>query len=948
MSAASGDFRPGQRWFSTAEPELGLATVMRVEARSVQLVFTGSGEVRIYAVQSAPLVRAAFRVGDSIRIEGRERVVERVEVDAGLLRYHAGGEAFHEGELDAEQPVSRADSRLLSGRVDRGDQFALRLEVLQRRARARAHPGWGILGARIELIGHQLRVAEVAAARRPPRLLLADEVGLGKTIEACMVLAQQLAAGRVQRALVLVPDSLVNQWFVELLRRFNLRFSIFDAERVAAIGADANPFHADQLVLASVDWLAADPTAAEAVVDAGWDMLLVDEAHHLAWQPGSPSAGYRLVESLAASTPALLLLTATPEQLGLEGHFARLRLLDPARYHDLAAFREQLDGYRMLSEAVRMLEAGHRPDGDAGAAVAALLGPDGRQRLDALDASDPAAVAALLDELIDHHGTGRVMIRNRRAAIGGFPRRVGHLATLSPDGDADALHAALLAEFQWDAGRLEAEATPDYLRDPRLDWLLETVEAAAPGKLLVICHTRARVQAIEEALRQRSHLKVARFHEDMGLVQRDRNAAWFAEADGADVLVASEIGAEGRNFQFASHLLLWDLPLDPDLLEQRIGRLDRIGQRGDVHLHAAAVDGSPQQALLRWYHEGLGAFDAVVMDGPNIAAALGPELVAEALASDSGRPADGLDGLLGRTRALHAELAERINQGRDRLLEIASQRGSGGDRLLQALHRDDAEVAGDEFPLRLLEAFGIHHEDHGQGLWRLDPEYQAIEGFQELGGGPRMACFDRGLALSREDLLYLREDHPMLLSAQEMLLSGESGNAAFMIDELPPRTVLLEAVFVLECVAPARLDAGRFLPPTPVHVVSDTRLQPRPDYAPSERSLRRAGERSFDLEPQRKLLGALVPPMLEACRRQAEDTARTLSQQAGDAARAVMDHEIDRLHRLARLNPAITPAEIQALREERDALLDALPRSRLRLDALRLVAGPDFLALRGR
>ena len=83
------------------------------------------------------------------------------------------------------------------------------------------------------------------------------------------------------------------------------------------------------------------------------------------------------------------------------------------------------------------------------------------------------------------------------------------------------------------------------------------------------------------------------------------NAAWFAEAEGSGGLLWSDIGSEGRNFQFAHHLVMWDLPLDPDLLEQRIGRLDRIGQRHDITIHAAAFDGTAQHALLRWYRMGV-------------------------------------------------------------------------------------------------------------------------------------------------------------------------------------------------------------------------------------------------------------------------------------------------------------------------------------------------------
>jgi ATP-dependent helicase HepA len=238
-------FLPGQRWFSTAEPELGLGTVMRLAGRSVQIVYTGSGEVRMYALDSAPLSRAEFRSGDRLRAHGEEMEVDQVEARDGLLHYRCNGRVIAEGELDAEQPVSQADARLMGGRVDSNEQFDLRREALQQRADAQRHAGAGILGARIDLIEHQLRVAETAAGRRPPRLLLADEVGLGKTIEACLIVAQQLASGRAARVLVLVPESLVHQWFVELLRRFNLRFAIFDEERVEAMELNAdgrNPF----------------------------------------------------------------------------------------------------------------------------------------------------------------------------------------------------------------------------------------------------------------------------------------------------------------------------------------------------------------------------------------------------------------------------------------------------------------------------------------------------------------------------------------------------------------------------------------------------------------------------------------------------------------------------------------------------------------------------------
>lgn len=948
------NFIPGQRWFSVAEPELGLGTVMRLVGRSVQFVFTGSGVVRQYSLTGAPLARAEFRAGDRLRKDGVDLDVLEAEEKDGLLRYRTAMGWLNEGELDAEQPVSQADSRLLAGRVDRNDQFEFRIDCLRQVATARANPGHGILGARIELIAHQLRAAEIAAERRQPRLLLADEVGLGKTIEACLIIAQQLASGRAERVLVLVPESLVHQWFVELKRRFNLAFAIYDEERCESLelnGSVENPFDDAQLVIASTAFLARLPKRATQAVESGWDLLVVDEAHHLEWTPEAASPEYALVERLAERTPGLVLLTATPEQLGRGGHFARLRLLDPARYADLESFSAESGHFVEVSQAVGRLLDGESLDPASRQRMLDLLGGEADNLaplIERAENGDAAAREQLLDALIDRHGTGRVMLRNRRAAVGGFPARIKHLDLLPADPADPILPGRLLAEFLDDAGRSEAEPEHDYGSEPRFEWLLGKLDALAPAKVLILCASRGKVQALEDALRRRSGVACARFHEDMNLLQRDRNAAYFADPAGARVLLASEIGAEGRNFQFAQHLLLWDLPLDPDQLEQRIGRLDRIGQHGDVNLHACAVEGSPQHLLLRWYDEGLDAFAQVCPDGRQLALRFADQLVLIALDESPGDERSALaDRLIGETRAAHAELSEAIAQGRDRLLEIASQRGSTQGDLLRALRQDDDDPQRTDFVLRLLEQLGVHNEPLGRGMYALDPEYMVTEGFEDFRDGPRQACFDRAHALTRDDLLYLRSDHPLVAGALELLLSGEQGNAAFLIDEAQPqRSVVLEAVFVLETVAQRSLHVERFLAPLPMVVAVDTRLSPRDGFTPSERARQRASERSVDLLKFRKVLGALLPPMLKAASGIANTRAVAFIENARARATTRLDAEIARLSELARINPAVRPQEIEALKGERESVLKALQGARPRLDALRLVASPDFLALR--
>jgi ATP-dependent helicase HepA len=951
-------FVPGQRWISSAEPELGLGTVLRVEGRGVQVLFAKAGVLRPYAVDSAPLLRAEFRAGQRVAGKGIAFLVERVEIRDELLIYRGEGRELEEGQLDDEQSVSQADDRLIGGRTDPIAQFELRLEGLTRRAEARRSPAWGLGAARIGLVPHQLRVAGIAAARRPPRVLLADEVGLGKTIEAGMIIARQLATGRASRVLVLLPDTLVYQWFVELLRRFNLSFAIYDEERCEALqpsGEDedaanaSNPFEDEQLVIADFGFLENSPKHAAQLLAAPWDLLVVDEAHHLAWSPETASPRYTMVEQLAAATPGVILLTATPEQLGRSGHFARLRLLDPQRYSDLDGYLAEADTFQELSKiADRLLDGEALNDAQRRTLAIAFQG-DEALTAQLAEATQPVNARELLAALIDRHGTGRAMFRNRRAGIGGFPKRLPHWHVLAADTLAENTRQSLLAEFHADIQQPPALIEVDYSSDPRIDTLIALLDQHPQDKFLLICRSQAKVLALEEALRTKSGVGVARFHEGLGIVQRDRNAAYFAQPDGARLLLCSEIGSEGRNFQFAHRLILWDLPLDPDLLEQRIGRLDRIGQKHDISIHILVVADSAQHVLARWYDEGVDAFRMSPADGRELLRRYGEPLAR--LAEEHSRGDDNrdqeLDALLTDTRASHQQMAELIRGGRDHLLELAASRDLHADELQQAFAREDHDPGRDAFTQRLLEVFGIHAEELGGQVLLLDPQYLATDALPGFAEGPQSVTFAREVALAREELPLLRLDHPLVAGALDLALSGEQGNAAFMVeDELPVRTALLQAVYVLECVADRRLDAERFLPPLPIVVTIDTKLAERVDFRPSDASLRRAANRAIEVARYRKFLGKLVPPMLERAETLAVARGQANINDALALATSTLDAELSRLLALRAVNPSISETEIAAIVGERSELLAALPQSRLRLDAVRFVVSPDFLVLR--
>ncbi|WP_233843869.1 RNA polymerase-associated protein RapA [Dyella sp. 2HG41-7] len=945
-------FLPGQRWISTAEPELGLGTVLRVEGRGVQVLFAKSGVLRPYAMDSAPLVRAEFRAGQRVAGKGLAFLVERVEEREGLFVYRGEGRELHEGQLDDEQSVSQADDRLIGGRTDPVHHFELRLESLKRRADARRSASWGLSSSRIGLVPHQLRVAGIAASRHPPRVLLADEVGLGKTIEAGMIIARQIATGRASRVLVLLPDTLVYQWFVELLRRFNLSFAIYDEERCEALeqsGGASNPFEDEQLVIADFGFLEHNPKRAEQLLEAPWDLLVVDEAHHLAWTPEASSPRYALVEALAAATPGVILLTATPEQLGRSGHFARLRLLDPQRYHDLNTYLAESERFQALSHiADKLLERAPLDASELASLQQAFEGDSSLQACLA-DTTKPEHSRELLAALIDRHGTGRSMFRNRRASIGGFPKRIPEWELIDTDRVDEITRQALLAEFHADIQQPLPVLEMDYANDPRIDTLVALLDRYPQDKFLLICRSQAKVLALEEALRTRTGAGIARFHEGLGIVQRDRNAAYFAQPDGARLLICSEIGSEGRNFQFAHRLVLWDLPLDPDLLEQRIGRLDRIGQKRDISIHIIAAVDSAQHVLARWYDQGVDAFRTSPADGRELLRRFGDtlaQLAEEHARSDDQRDQE-LEVLLAETRAAHEQMAELIRAGRDHLLELAASRDPHTDELAQAFRREDNDPSRDVFQQRLLESFGIHTEELSANVLLLDPQYLSTDALPGFAEGPVSVTFSRDTALAREDLPLLRLDHPMMASAIDLTLSSERGNAAFMVDDgLPPRSALLQAVYVLECVADRSLDAERFLPTQPIVATIDTKLVERENFQPSEPALRRAGERNIEVPRYRKFLNKLVPPMLEKAEAIAALRAQGSIADAITDARETLDAEIARLHALRAVNPSISESEIASVEEERSALLNTLPQARLRLDAVRFVVSPDFLALR--
>ncbi len=951
-------FVPGQRWISDTELELGLGTILTLEHRIITVLFSATGETRQYASHNCPLTRVQFTPGD--RIKSHEgwllQVTDVIEQD-GLISYRglrtdSGAEALlPESQLDNNISFSKPQERLLAGQIDKNCHFSLRYRTFVQQNKILKSPLRGLCGARTSLIPHQLHIAEEVGKRYAPRVLLADEVGLGKTIEAGLIMHQQLLTGRAQRVLVVVPESLQHQWLVEMLRRFNLHFSLFDAER-CRLESDDNPFEAAQLVLVSLEFLRNYPQHQAQVLGAQWDLLVVDEAHHLEWSEAVPSTEYRLIEALSIQTPGVLLLTATPEQLGVASHFARLRLLDPDRFHDLEAFMAEEARYQPVAEAVQEL-LDHDQLSDASLQrLHAFLGDAGQKLLDTLASgcegnTRKQARDNLINMLLDRHGTGRVLFRNTRAGVPGFPGRLAEgypqplpeLYRIALEDGAERT-AQLAPERAYLRAMAEVDCDPWWKFDPRVDWLINLLRLLKQEKVLLICANASTVLDLDEALRVRSGLPAAVFHEGMSIIERDRAAAYFADNEyGAQVLLCSEIGSEGRNFQFAHHLVLFDLPENPDLLEQRIGRLDRIGQTQTVQIHVPYLEDCAQETLYRWYEQGLNAFAQTCATGNNLLQQHG-----EALQSLLAPAPDAalLDSLIETTRSDHAALVEQLHNGRDRLLELHSRGRGDSGRLINRIEAQDQPKLLRGYLELFCEHLGIETEEHSKHCLILRPgEHMVLPSLPGLPSDGTTITFDRATALGREDIQFMTWEHPLIRTGMELLMTSELGNSSVALinnKALKPGTMLVEAIYVLETQAAPALQLDRFLPMTPIRTLID----------PSGNDL--AERVKFDtLDPQlekikRSTAAKLVKNQrsqiqqaLEQAQQSAEIQVPTLLQQATQQMLQTITTEIRRLASLRSVNPNIRDEEIAILKQQATDGHQALQNAGLRLDCLRVM-----------
>jgi SNF2 family DNA or RNA helicase len=446
----------------------------------------------------------------------------------------------------------------------------------------------------IDQYWYQIETARKVLRQMGGRALLADEVGLGKTIEAGLICAEYLARGMVQSLLVLTPASLVSQWQLELGEKFNIATVTTDSKDPKQ--APEEFWTAHPRIIASFN-TAKSAKHFPIVTRRHWDLVIVDEAHHL---KNRSTLNWKLVNAL--NKRFILMLSATPVQNSLVELFNLLTLLKPGLLQTEAAFKKEY----VDSRNVRLPK-------------------------------NPEKLRTLMRE---------VMIRNTRALVDvKLPKRFATTITVTPSTSEEKLYQDLAAYLRSKEEELDklsrtnllmrAGSSPCALTDS----LKHLTKRLPSEELKALTRRAAQIKQVEKALAlvemlkqsrqktlvfsthkatstflaktlQEAGIPFAEFLGGMSLKQKD--AAIAAFRDEVSVLLASETGGEGRNIQFANVIVNYDLPWNPMKIEQRIGRIHRIGQTQDVFIFNFCLKGSIEEYILRILHDKINMFELVV------------------------------------------------------------------------------------------------------------------------------------------------------------------------------------------------------------------------------------------------------------------------------------------------------------------------------------------------
>ena len=746
---------PGERVTHRFHAELGPGRIVEVQGKALRVEFPDAGQTLSFATGTDALAPLTVTPGGRARLEPAGEVVVVESCEGGRCLLADGREVALDDLWPLPAEISPVE-RLVRGNVDAFEDFANRLDGL-RLLRVRRAGGLGsFLGGRIQIFPHQLYAAERACRSDPVRWLLADEVGLGKTVEACLILNRLLHTGRAERTLVVAPETLILQWLGELWRKHHQVFALLDDKRLDDVAKDYgegfNPFDVHRRAIVGLETLVRRRRLTEQAVQAGIDLLVVDEAHHLRRPKGHPgNEAYRAVAPLAALGRHVLLLTATPLEDDAHGFFRLLQLLRPEEFPEEESFEERLAKREPLpacTSATRRVDIGGLPPR---VSVPVEIAGGGWESLDRL-------VSHLRAQPVAH------AVARRRKADRVFR------ALASP--------AALLPVLEREDTETVALATTGQEQDPRVRWLVEQSGRwlGPQEKTLVFVAHRETLDLLRSAI-ERQGRRAGVFHEDLSPERRDIEVAQFRLPEGPSILVSTEAGGEGRNFQFCRRLMLFDLPWNPSVVEQRIGRLDRIGRAIPTEILYFRPPGGFARAVAELYEaiglfkEPLGGLERELRHAALVverAAVEGPEEIDPAV---FGR-------VLREARTAH----DRVQRAAYHELHRDPYRPEMAPEILARVP-PDLDALNEDVVVRAASRFGFEVEPQsGEQTWRIEFGYEALVDYlPEVPPGSRfLGTFSRERAVEEETLDFFSSGHPLVEGILFELEEGPRGRVTLL------------------------------------------------------------------------------------------------------------------------------------------------------------------------
>jgi len=702
-------------------------------------------------------------------------------------------------------------------------------------------------------------------------MLVADEVGLGKTVEAGLVLKELLARKSVDRILIITPPNLLNQWHTEMRIKFNETFEIVDSavlNRERSLYINSNPWSRFNRVLTSSYLARAEDRRAD-LVSAGWDLVILDEGHHCRRKRignrTETTELYRTMDLLKDSAFGVMLLTATPMQLDPYELFSLVEIVEPGLYESYDDFALEVAASQDLRRTVAALQAWDDATADARRAAALTLKSQGVT----FDLDSAVDRERVIERLLEIVRLTQAIVRNRKRTVGGFTRRRAQTSRvdLSPEeiavneqllkylregyavaarsGDrllgfemvtfqrllassSRALARALAnrkARLQGEASRSRAFdddddhdggphllhqfadepaildsliAALDSISDSKVNALVRLIdkllERNPNEKVLVFTQFLATQDLIVERLARH---RVVHFRGSMNRWEKDAAVARFRQD--AQIMVSTEAGGEGRNFQFCHILVNFDLHWNPMKIEQRIGRLDRYGQTRNVQIYnitsTATIEDRLLQVLLRrlnLFEETVGALELVLGDVEDD--------VRSALVQASG-DVDEAAAIFERAIELRIQDAKRVeDKSADFLIELGSFQKDIANRLTDDLREGRIRIELERLVLDLIQYFPTARV-------QVDGEIYSITVPPALGNAAGVhlesdyvGTFDAATAVQNEQLDFFGFGHP-LVDACLSYASSETSEGLVSARALPPellQTPVVVANYVLE------------------------------------------------------------------------------------------------------------------------------------------------------